>query len=119
MTDTLFERLGGEAGIRSIASDMVDNHLSNPLVAPRFMSADIPAVKKSAANFFIGGTGGPDLYEGQDLVAAHKGMNISDNEFMAAVDDVVASLTKNKIGDTEKAEVLFILYSLRPEVVRI
>lgn len=119
MTETLFERLGGEAGLRSIASDMVDNHLNNPLVAPRFMNADIPVVKKNAADFFIGGTGGPDLYKGRDLVAAHKGMNVSDNEFMAAVDDVMASLSKNKIGDAEKAEVLFILYSLRPEVVRI
>ena len=43
--------------------------------------------------------------------------NISDNEYMAAVDDVMSALSQNGIGDAEKAEVLYIFYSLRPEVV--
>ena len=38
---------------------------------------------------------------------AHQNMNISDNEYMAAVDDVMAALDKNGIGQREKEEVLF------------
>jgi hemoglobin len=53
------------------------------------------------------------------LAEAHRGMNISDNEFMAVIDDVMAALTSSGVGDPEKAEVLFIFYSLRPNVVRI
>ncbi len=51
------------------------------------------------------------------MLSTHKNMNISDNEYMAAVDDVMTALESNSIGQREKEEVLFIFYSLRPEVV--
>ena len=44
-------------------------------------------------------------------------MNISDDEFMAVVDDAMGALDSNGIGQREKEEVLFILYCLRAEVV--
>lgn len=53
-------------------------------------------------------SGGPDVYKGKDMRTAHQNMNISDNEYMAAVDDVMAALDKNGIGQREKEEVLFI-----------
>lgn len=119
MAQSLYERLGGGEGITRIASALVDNHMKNPLVAPRFANSDLAKVKKLAAEFFITGSGGPAIYSGKDLAEAHRGMNISDNEFMAVIDDVMAALTSSGIGDPEKAEVLFIFYSLRPNVVRI
>lgn len=119
MTESLYERLGGTEGIEKIASVMVDNHLNNPLVASRFAGSDIPKVKKTAAEFFITGSGGPDVYKGKDMLEVHRNMNISDNEYMAVVDDVMNALTASNIGDQEKGEVLFIFYSLRPQVVRV
>jgi hemoglobin len=119
MSGSLYERLGGAEVIFRIASDTVDNHLKNPLIAPRFARSDLMTVKKTVADFFITGSGGPQVYKGKDMVSAHRGMNISDNEFMAAVDDVMAALTASSVGDREKGEVLYIFYSLRPQVVRI
>jgi hemoglobin len=49
----------------------------------------------------------------------HANMNINDIEFMAVVDDAMNALDKNGIGQREKEEILFILYSLRPEVVHL
>lgn len=117
MTTSLFDRLGGEANIKKISNDLVELHLINPLFRSRFAESDASALKKAVADFFIMGSGGPNNYEGKDMLNAHKGMNISDNEYMAAVDDVMNALSQNGIGDAEKAEVLYIFYSLRPEVV--
>lgn len=117
MTDTLFTRLGGTEGVTRIASDLVDNHLANPLIAARFSGADVPSFKQTAADFFSLGSGGPQVYKGKDMLSAHKHMNISDNEYMAAVDDLMKALTSSGIGDREKAEVLYIFYTLRPDVV--
>lgn len=117
MTNSLFERLGGTEGITNIAGDLVDFHLKHPSIATRFANSDIPAVKHAAATFFIVGTGGPDVYKGKDMLAAHKGMNISSLEFMAALDDALLALQKNNIGQREQEEVLFILYSLRADIV--
>ena len=117
MSDTLYERLGGTKGIEKIASDTVDNHMKNPLVAQRYAGSDLPKTKKAVAEFFIAGTGGPDVYQGKDMLEVHRHMNISDNEFMAVVDDVMAALTASNIGDREKSDVLFTFYSLRPQIV--
>lgn len=117
MSETLYDRLGGTEGIMKIASDLVDNHLKNAVLAPRFAGSDVANLKKTAAEFFIAGSGGPPVYKGKDLLDAHRHMNISDNEFMAAVDDVMKALTAAGMGDREKSDVLYIFYNLRPQVV--
>jgi hemoglobin len=116
-TRSLYERLGGGDGITRLASDMVDNHLANPAVAARFAGRDIARLKNGAATFFISGTGGPNVYEGKDVLATHRGMNISAVEFMAALDDALMALAKNGIAQREQEEVLFILHSFRAHVV--
>ncbi|MGB5397161.1 MAG: group 1 truncated hemoglobin [Gammaproteobacteria bacterium] len=119
MNKSLFERLGSELGITAIASDAVDNHLANKTIAPRFADGDVKKMKDGAASFFITGTGGPNLYKGKDMLATHKGMNISASEFMAVLDDILAALDKNKIGQREQEEVLFVLYGMRSLIVHI
>jgi len=117
MSQSLFERLGGNEGITAIANDVVDNHLANSAVANRFARSNVPAIKKAAAEFFITGTGGENVYKGKDMLAAHKGMNISATEFMAVLDDALAALEKNNIAQREQEEVLYVLYSMRSQIV--
>ncbi len=117
MTTSLYERLGGTEGITRIANDIVENHLTNPRISKRFDNTDIPALKNAAATFFITGAGGPEVYQGKDMVAAHAGMNIDIGEFTAVLDDALAAMEKNNTGQREQEEVLFILYSMKPVVV--
>lgn len=119
MSKTLFERLGAEQGITAIASDVVDNHLANKTIASRFAGGDVNAMKNGAASFFITGTGGPNIYKGKDMLATHKGMNISAAEFMAVLDDTLAALEKNNVGQREQEEVLFVLYGMRSAIVHV
>lgn len=117
MSESLFLRLGGVDGITQIASDLVDLHVRNPAIATRFANADVAKLKHGAATFFISGTGGPDVYEGKDMLSTHKGMNISAQEFIAVLDDALEALQKNKLGQREQEEVLYVLYSMRRDVV--
>lgn len=116
---SLYERLGKSDGIKNIANDIVENHLANDAISTRFKNAKMSPedLKKAATMFFIAGTGGPNDYQGQDMFNAHKGMNISALEFMAVLDDALTALSKNNIGQREQEEVLFILYSMRAEIV--
>ena len=117
MSASLYERLGGTAGITKISSDVIENHLANKTIATRFANSDKAKIKNAAATFFIAGTGGPNIYQGKDMLAAHKGMNISAAEFMAVLDDALDALQKNKIGQREQEEVLYVLYSMRSQIV--
>ena len=117
MTQSLYERLGASEGIKQIANDVVECHLKNPTIATRFKAHDPDMLKNGAATFFISGTGGPDVYEGKDMLATHKHMNVSHEEFMAVCDDALEALQMNDIGQREQEEVLFIFYSMRNEII--
>ncbi len=76
-------------------------------------------IERHVVEFFCMGSGGPQPYTGKDMLTTHKGMNISEQELIAAIDDIVAAMAKNGYGDTEKNEVVAILYSLKEDVVRV
>ena len=116
---SLYERLGGKDGITQIANDVVELHSQNPRISPRFAASDLARLKKTVAQFFITGTGGSSVYEGKDMPSVHKGMNIDDAEFVAVLDDALAALDKNGVGQREKEEVLFVLYSMKGDIVRV
>jgi hemoglobin len=72
-----------------------------------------------ATEFFCAGSGGPEAYTGKDMRSAHKGMNISEQEYLASMDDIVGALDKNKVDEDTKKDVIAILYSLKGEVIRL
>lgn len=119
-TTSLYERLGRREGITRITRELMKNHLANPLVKTRFeKSEDLARVERRAIEFFCAGSGGPESYSGQDMLATHRGMNVSEQEFIAVVDDAMAALEECGIDPSARNEVLAILWSLKKEVIRI
>lgn len=114
---TLYDRIGGEVTSRAIVEDIWTNHSNNPIVKGRFLYSDADAVKERVFEIFAAATGGDVKYTGMDLAERHSNMNISEMEFNAAVDDIMAAMTKNNIAQKEKDEVLVILWSVRPAIV--
>ncbi len=122
MTNTLFERLGGTQGISLIVDDAVEAHMSNPAVNARFLPLKeqperLAIIKQHTIEFFTAGSGGPSNYSGKDMVATHKGMNISPGEYMHVIDDIFMALDKNSINDDTKKDVLAILWSLKSMII--
>lgn len=119
MSTSLFDRLGGESGIQRLVKDIVDNHYRNPLIRTRFEQVkDRALLERHSVEFLCAGSGGPQAYSGRDLRSAHKGMNVSEQELIAAMDDIVAAMTKNQLDASVQNEVVAILYSLKGEVLR-
>jgi hemoglobin len=119
-TPTLYQRLGGRDGITRITRELVKNHLANPLVKARYeTSENLEQVERRVVEFFCAGSGGPETYSGKDMLATHRGMNISEQEFIAVLDDAMAALETCQVEAPTRNEVLGILWSLKPEVVRV
>ncbi len=117
---TLYQRLGGAEGIARLVEDLVAAHLVNPIIKTRFEHIkDLDHAKQMAREFFSAGSGGPEPYTGKDMLAAHKGMNISEQEYLAAMDDVVGAMVKNSLDDDAKRDVIAILYSLKGQIIRV
>jgi len=119
-TTTLYDRLGRRDGITRITRALIKNHLANPLVSNRFSQiGDMDRVERNAIDFLCAGSGGPESYAGKDMLSTHRGMNISEQEFVAVVDDVLAALETCEVDAPVRGEVLAILWSLKPEVARV
>lgn len=119
---TLFERLGGTNGISLIVDDTVNEHMKNPYVNARFLPflerpEHLSIIKQHTVDFFVTGSGGPNIYKGKDMVTAHTGMNISPAEYMHVIDDIFIALDKNDINEDTKKDVLAILWSLKDMII--
>ena len=116
---TLYERLGGETGVRKIVNDVLDKNSNNPLIGYHFRNIDMDKLKQLVFEFFSMGTGGPHQYTGRDMRTSHTGMNINEEEWASATDDTVLALDNNGVGQEEKNEVIAILESLKGDIVGI
>lgn len=120
--NSLYQRLGGAQGISRLVDDVVEAHLSNPVIKARFLPylerpEYVDQIKRHTRDFFGAGSGGPEAYSGRSMVEAHRGMNISEAEYMAAVDDILGVLTKHDLDAQTHGDVLFILYSMKGEIL--
>lgn len=123
-TQTLFQRLGGSAGIARIVDDIVIAHLENPAIRARFLPYlehpdRVASIKKHTCDFFEAGSGGPTAYGGRSMREAHRGMNISATEYVAAVDDILRVLRKHELDEQTQKDVLAIAYSLKDEILHL
>lgn len=123
-TVTLFERLGASAGIRRIVDGMVEAHLRNPTIAARFQPyLDDPdrveGIKRHICTYFEAQAGGHRAYEGRSMTEAHRGMNIDEAEYMAAIDDILETMRKLGHDEDTRNEVLVALYSEKDDIIRV
>ncbi len=119
---SLYERLGSTSGIRALVDDILQAHMENEVIKARFLPyaatpERLAELKGLLATFLEAGSGGPAEYTGKSMVEAHTGLNISPAEYMAAIDDIMAVLTKHGVDESAKKDVLFISYSLMREIV--
>jgi hemoglobin len=121
-TKSLFDRLGGSSGIERIVEEVASRHLENVTIRARFRPfLDTPEklqlLKVHLARFLELGSGGPQRYTGRDMKSAHRGMNISPAEYMAALDDILASLMAVGIDESTRNDVLALAWSLKGEII--
>ncbi len=121
---SLYERLGKANGIAALADDMVEAHMCNAEIKARFLPYKedpdkLKQLKKHLVNFLSAGSGGSEQYTGRDMPTAHRGMNISEAEYMAATDDIMMVLNQHGIDEESRKDVLAITNSLKEQIIRL
>jgi hemoglobin len=121
---SLYMRLGSTTGIRALVEDIVAAHMVNPTVQARFRPyLDTPeklaVTKQHLCTFLEAGGGGPAAYGGRSMPETHRGMNISEAEYMAVIDDILSVLAKHGIDADTQKDVLAIAYSLKGEIMHV
>jgi hemoglobin len=122
--ETLYQRLGGSSGINALVTDIVALHMENPVIRARFRPyleapEKLEITKKHLCAFLEAGSGGTAKYTGRTMRDTHRGMNISEAEYMATIDDILAALRNHGIDEQTQKDVLAIAYSLKDEILRV
>ena len=118
-TVSLYDRLGQKPAITAVVDEFVGNVAKDDRINSRFATTDIPRLKGHLVDQVCMATGGPCDYTGRDMVTTHKGMRISNADFNAIVEDLVAALNTFKVPDAEQKELLGLLGPMKPDIVEI
>lgn len=118
VTESLYQRLGGAAGVAAIVDGAVDRHAANPLLGARLRGKDLPQLKALGVRLLVAGSGGPPLHETRAMPTAQAGMRFSEGEVDAAIADVAAAMVERGAGAAEVGEVISLVHALKREVLR-
>ena len=119
---SLYQRLGGKKGIRSVVNDFVTRCAADQRINSYFAQtvADpkrLADFKQKLADQICEAAGGPCKYTGKDMKSAHKGMGITSDAFNYLVEDLAATLGELKVGPNEQNELIGLLAPMKTDIV--
>ncbi len=119
MDGSLYERLGGIDAITAVVRAVVDRQLKDDRINRKFARTNRDRLIKEFVDQICQATGGPCNYTGRDMTETHYNMGVTNGEFQAFVEDVVAVLDDFKVGQAEQDELLNIMAPLQGEIVEV
>ncbi|HEU4464520.1 MAG TPA: group 1 truncated hemoglobin [Gemmatimonadota bacterium] len=125
-TATLYDRLGGESALAAVVDTFVSLAAADTeLNFTRQGTANewdatpenVELLKDRLVQFVGQATGGPQVYEGQDMATAHAGMQITGEEFDRLAGHLGAALDAYDVPEAEKQELFAIVETTRGSIV--
>lgn len=99
--DTLYEQLGGHAGMRTAVSVMYQRVTADPLLEPWFAGIDMDRLSAHQRAFLAAAFDGPPVFTGRELADAHTGMEITDEAFERVAQTLIQVL--DELGASREA----------------
>jgi hemoglobin len=100
-TLTLFDRVGGEQGVKNLVRSFYDRVLRDPELAPFFEDASIERLYSMQYEFFAAALDGPVNYSGLSIHRAHFGRGIEREHFARFVNHLIDTLNSWQIDEHE------------------
>lgn len=121
---TLYERLGGVYAIAAVVDSLIDRVMddprlnANPLVNDAHHKVPKAGFKYLVTEQVCAASGGPQRYTGRSMADSHAHLKITKPEWDAFVDDVKITLASFNVPAAETAELLAIIDSTYPDIVK-
>jgi hemoglobin len=116
---SLYDRLGGLDAIKAVIGEFAARVLADERVNKKFVKTDAARLTHYLVEQVCAATGGPCKYTGNSMKKAHKNMKVTEGEFNALVEDLVAALDKFNVPATEKGELLGALAKMKGDIVEV
>lgn len=114
---SIYADIGGRDAVAAAVDIFYGLVLADDLLAPYFEGRDMARQQAHMRAFLAAALGGPDVYAGRDMAAAHAGLRISGAAFDRVVELLVATLQQLDVPADVIAAIGAKLTPLRPQIV--
>lgn len=114
---TLYEELGGEAGVEQLTNDFIRQIAADERIKGRYRNSDIGRFHRMMVEQMCMETGGGCTYTGDDMRQTHAGMKITRVEFNAIVEALMRAMDSNGIDQGVQNRLLAIYAPMHQDIV--
>jgi hemoglobin len=114
---SLYDDIGGSAAVAVAVDDLYERILADHELAPYFARSDMRRQKSHMRAFIAAALGGPDIYRGRDMAAAHAHLRISGRAFDRVAGHLVATLRELGVAAAHVDAIVARVAPLRAQIV--
>jgi hemoglobin len=120
---SLYDRLGGVYNIASVVDDLIDRIMvdprlnANPRVDEAHHRVSAAGFKYFVTEMLCEAAGGPQRYSGRPMGDSHRHLMITEEEWVAFMDDLQQTLDKFVVPQPEQNEIRAIVESTHEAIV--
>ena len=115
--DQLYRDLGELVGITAIVEELLVLMGENPRIAHHFAEADIVNLRDKLVEQFCVEAGGPCVYTGTTMDVAHAGLDLSESDFNALVEDLQRSMEAQDVPISAQNRLLARLAPMQRDIL--
>jgi len=115
--DSLYARLGSEAGVTAISNTLIDRVAADPVMGPRFKDSKLSRIKTLLAEQICDLSGGPCHYSGDPMREVHAGHHITQAMFYRMVATLRGVLQERHVDLRSTNQLLRLLAPMKRDVV--
>jgi hemoglobin len=113
----LYERLGGQEGLEAVIDALLVNIGADSRIKHYFNNLDQLRFKTNMVAFLCEKTGGACSYTGGEIKKAHKGLQVTSEDFDAMMETTGKTLDEKDVAGADKKELMDLLASYKPDIV--
>ena len=115
--DAFYRELGGTDGITQVVDAFFRRLNADARINTLFRNVDHDDLRRLVIEQLCEATGGPCKYTGRSMEESHSGLNLSNADFDAFVEDLKAGMTDAKVPHASQQKLIGMLAPMRPDIV--
>ena len=116
-TKSLYDKIGGTEGITTVVEVFLANVGADDRINSRFANTDLDNLKMLLIEQVCEATGGPCTYSGKTMLDAHRGMDITEEEFGALAEQMSKAMLSSGVGQEEHDTIMGVLGGMHDDIV--
>jgi hemoglobin len=115
---SIYDDIGGSGAIAVAVDDLYERILVDPELAPYFARVEMRRQKTHMRAFIAAALGGPDIYRGRDMAAAHAHLRATGRAFDLVAGHLIATLRELGVAAQHVDAIIARVAPLRAQIVR-